>query len=136
MGRGRAGNGNCSPPQWSPRRRIPAWRGYSRNHRPDCKQVGIARIVNVEGLPLGYGFGCPGKSVLISSCTRRHKCLRITAATRLRSWLGQRLQSRTRAATARERWRHQFVRCVKLGKTGREAVSACGAVSPKMSLYY
>jgi len=29
-------------------------RGYSRDHRPDCKQVVIALIVNVEGLPLSY----------------------------------------------------------------------------------
>jgi transposase len=29
-------------------------RGYSRDHRPDCKQVIIALIVNVEGFPLSY----------------------------------------------------------------------------------
>lgn len=29
-------------------------RGYSRAHRPDCKQVVIALIVNPEGFPLGY----------------------------------------------------------------------------------
>ncbi len=29
-------------------------RGYSRDHRPDCKQVVIALIVNVEGFPLSY----------------------------------------------------------------------------------
>ncbi len=29
-------------------------RGYSRDHRPDCKQVMIALIVNVEGFPLSY----------------------------------------------------------------------------------
>jgi transposase len=28
--------------------------GYSRDHRPDCKQVCIALIVSREGLPLGY----------------------------------------------------------------------------------
>ena len=31
-----------------------ARRGYSRDHRPDCKQVGIALVVTVEGCPLGY----------------------------------------------------------------------------------
>jgi transposase len=31
-----------------------ATRGYSRDHRPDCKQVCIALVVNREGLPLGY----------------------------------------------------------------------------------
>lgn len=31
-----------------------AQRGYSRDHRPDCKQVCIALVVSREGLPLGY----------------------------------------------------------------------------------
>jgi len=31
-----------------------AKRGYSRDHRPDCKQLVIALIVNPEGLPLSY----------------------------------------------------------------------------------
>ena len=31
-----------------------AKRGYSRDHRPDCKQVCIALVVTREGLPLGY----------------------------------------------------------------------------------
>lgn len=31
-----------------------AMRGYSRDHRPDCKQVCIALVVSREGLPLGY----------------------------------------------------------------------------------
>ena len=29
-------------------------RGYSRDHRPDCKQLVIALIVNTEGFPLSY----------------------------------------------------------------------------------
>ena len=29
-------------------------RGYSRDHRPDCKQVVIALIVNEDGFPLSY----------------------------------------------------------------------------------
>ena len=29
-------------------------RGYSRDHRPDCKQLVIALIVNPEGFPLSY----------------------------------------------------------------------------------
>ncbi|HKC70920.1 MAG TPA: IS1634 family transposase [Terriglobales bacterium] len=29
-------------------------RGYSRDHRPDCKQVVIALIVNAEGFPFSY----------------------------------------------------------------------------------
>ena len=31
-----------------------AKRGYSRDHRPDCKQVCIALVVSRNGLPLGY----------------------------------------------------------------------------------
>lgn len=31
-----------------------AKRGYSRDHRPDCKQVTIALVVTRDGLPLGY----------------------------------------------------------------------------------
>ena len=31
-----------------------AQRGYSRDHRPDCKQVCIALVVTKEGMPLGY----------------------------------------------------------------------------------
>ncbi len=31
-----------------------AKRGYSRDHRPDCKQVCIALVVSREGIPLGY----------------------------------------------------------------------------------
>lgn len=29
-------------------------RGYSRDHRPDCKQLVIALVVNVDGFPIGY----------------------------------------------------------------------------------
>ena len=31
-----------------------AKRGYSRDHRPDCKQVCIGLVVTTEGFPLGY----------------------------------------------------------------------------------
>jgi transposase len=31
-----------------------AKRGYSRDHRPDCKQVCIALVITKEGIPLGY----------------------------------------------------------------------------------
>src|SRR5437879_11162081 len=29
-------------------------RGYSRDHRPDCEQMVIARLVNHEGVPFSY----------------------------------------------------------------------------------
>jgi transposase len=31
-----------------------AQRGYSRDHRPDCKQVNIALVVSRNGMPVGY----------------------------------------------------------------------------------
>lgn len=31
-----------------------AQRGYSRDHRPDCKQLCIALVVTLDGFPLGY----------------------------------------------------------------------------------
>jgi transposase len=31
-----------------------AKRGYSRDHRPDCKQVCIGLVVTKDGFPLGY----------------------------------------------------------------------------------
>lgn len=31
-----------------------AQRGYSRDRRPDCKQVNLAPVVSRQGLPLGY----------------------------------------------------------------------------------
>jgi hypothetical protein len=31
-----------------------AQRGYSRDHRPDCKQVCIGLVVSKEGIPIGY----------------------------------------------------------------------------------
>jgi transposase len=31
-----------------------AQRGYSRDHRPDCKQVCIGLVVSKEGMPIGY----------------------------------------------------------------------------------
>jgi len=31
-----------------------AQRGYSRDHRPDCKQLCIGLVINREGFPLGY----------------------------------------------------------------------------------
>lgn len=38
-----------------------AQRGYSRDHRPDCKQVCIALVVTFDGFPLGYEV-FPGNS--------------------------------------------------------------------------
>jgi len=39
-----------------------AQRGYSRDHRPDCKQVNIALVVSRCGMPLGYELFAGNKS--------------------------------------------------------------------------
>ena len=40
--------------------------GYSRDHRPDCKQVCIALVVTREGMPLGYQV-FPGNTVDVTT---------------------------------------------------------------------
>jgi hypothetical protein len=39
-----------------------AKRGYSRDHRPDCKQVVVGLVVSREGFPITHGvcWKCPG----------------------------------------------------------------------------
>jgi len=43
-----------------------AQRGYSRDHRPDCKQVCIALVVTRSGIPLGYEV-FPGNRVDVTT---------------------------------------------------------------------
>jgi transposase len=43
-----------------------AQRGYSRDHRPDCKQVCIALVVTRDGIPLGYEV-FPGNRVDVTT---------------------------------------------------------------------
>lgn len=43
-----------------------AQRGYSRDHRPDCKQVCIALVVTRSGIPLGYEV-FPGNQVDVTT---------------------------------------------------------------------
>jgi transposase len=55
-----------------------AMRGYSRDHRPDCKQVCIAMVVTFDGFPLGYevfeGNTHDSKTVhqIVESMEKRH----------------------------------------------------------------
>jgi transposase len=39
-----------------------AARGYSRDQRPDCKQVNIGLVVTPEGLPIGYEVFCGNRA--------------------------------------------------------------------------
>src|SRR5437764_1268188 len=58
-----------------------AQRGYSRDHRPDCKQVLIALVVTFDGFPLGYevfaGNRHDSKTVqtIVSAMEARHGML-------------------------------------------------------------
>ena len=55
-----------------------AQRGYSRDHRPDCKQVCIALVVTKEGMPLGYEVFAGNRSdvttlkEIVETMERRH----------------------------------------------------------------
>jgi transposase len=58
-----------------------AQRGYSRDHRPDCKQVCIALVVSFDGFPLGYEV-FPGNThdsttlqEIVETMERRHGVL-------------------------------------------------------------
>ncbi len=66
-----------------------AQRGYSRDHRPDCKQVCIALVVTFDGFPLGYEV-FPGNvhdsrtlQTIVSTMEQRHgACGRVWIADR------------------------------------------------------
>jgi hypothetical protein len=47
-----------------------AQRGYSRDHRPDCKQVCIALVVTFDGFPLGYTKCSPAIPMIRGPCRR------------------------------------------------------------------
>ena len=55
-----------------------AARGYSRDHRPDCKQVCIALVVSFDGFPLGYEVFAGNRNdattlqEIVESMERRH----------------------------------------------------------------
>jgi transposase len=100
-----------------------AQRGYSRDHRPDCKQVNIAVIVTREGIPLGHEvFGGNVSDVktlqqIVESVERRYgKAKRIWVMDRGLSsqknvaWLEQeeRLYVVATPRSEWKRWRAQF----------------------------
>ena len=100
-----------------------AQRGYSRDHRPDCKQVNIAVIVSREGMPLGHEVFAGNVSdvktlqEIVESVERRYgKATRIWVMDRGLSskknvaWL-EHAERRYVVATPRsewKRWRAQF----------------------------
>jgi transposase len=58
-----------------------AQRGYSRDHRPDCKQVCIALVVTFDGFPLGYEVfagnthDCRTLQTIVTTMEARHGVL-------------------------------------------------------------
>ena len=60
-----------------------AQRGYSRDHRPDCKQVCIALVVTFDGFPLGYEafagnvHGSRTLQTIVAAMEARHGVLRV-----------------------------------------------------------
>jgi transposase len=61
-----------------------AQRGYSRDHRPDCKQLCIGLVVNREGFPLGW-------ETLAGNCREAPTLLPLIAALERRFGVSQRL---------------------------------------------
>jgi transposase len=63
-----------------------AQRGYSRDHRPDCKQVCIALVVSFDGFPLGYEV-FPGNAHDATSVKRIVETMEARHATVGRVWI-------------------------------------------------
>ena len=78
-----------------------AQRGYSRDHRPDCKQIIIALVVTPEGFPLSYEVFAGNRA----DVTTWRRCLRPWRATRScrRVWLDRGIVSEENLQRLRRR---------------------------------
>jgi transposase len=87
-----------------------ARRGYSRDHRPDCKQVCIALVVTREGIPLGYEV-FPGNRVDVTTVEE------IVETMESRYGLAQRIWVMDRGMTSQENiaWLQQSGRRYLIG---------------------
>src|SRR6266699_3301846 len=72
-----------------------AQRGYSRDHRPDCKQVCIALVVTFDGFPLGY-------EVFAGNTHDSRTLQTIVATMEARHGMGARLDHRPRHGQRRQ----------------------------------
>jgi transposase len=105
-----------------------AQRGYSRDHRPDCKQVCIALVVTFDGFPLGYEV-FPGKThdsrtlrTIVTTMEARHGMVG-------RVWIGDRgMASAENLAWLRETGRRYIIGAPKseLKKFAFELAAAHG----------
>src|ERR1019366_9472058 len=88
-----------------------AQRGYSRDHRPDCKQVNIALVVSRSGLPLGYEVFAGNRSDVTTvkeiAEAMESKCGKAGAAI---SWV---LPRACCASSNSNCWRATGVKCTK-----------------------
>ena len=105
-----------------------AQRGYSRDHRPDCKQVCIALVVSFDGFPLGYEV-FPGNmndsrtlQTIVTTMEARHGVIG-------RVWIGDRgMASAANLAWLREGTRRYIIGAPKaeLKKFASALASATG----------
>jgi transposase len=105
-----------------------AQRGYSRDHRPDCKQVCIALVVTFDGFPLGYevfaGNTSDARTVqtIVTTMEARHGVLG-------RVWIADRgMASADNLAWLRETGRRYIIGAPKseLRKFAAALTGACG----------
>jgi transposase len=105
-----------------------AQRGYSRDHRPDCKQVCIALVVSFDGFPLGYEV-FPGNlndartlQTIVTTMERRHGVIG-------RVWIGDRgMASAANLAWLREGSRRYIIGAPK-AELKKFASALAGATS-------
>jgi len=120
-----------------------AQRGYSRDHRPDCKQLCIGLVVNDDGFPLGYEC-LPGNArdaatltpliqALEQRCggTRRLVCFDRGMATEanLRHW---RQTQRRYLCAVRRAVTRQYLSVIRTGRW--QSVRAAGDAAPAIAV--
>jgi transposase len=92
-----------------------AQRGYSRDHRPDCRQVCLALVVTRDGMPLGYEV-FPGNRTDVTTVEE------IVEAMEARYGLAQRIWVMDRGMTSEDNleWLRQTQRRYLVGTPKRE----------------
>lgn len=114
-----------------------ARRGYSRDHRPDCKQLLIALIVSAEGLPLTYEI-FPGNRLDRSTLSQVLDAVESKYGKARRVWVFDRgVVSEANLALLRERGAHYLVGTPKSQLKAYEQKLLAGtwqAVSPEVEV--
>jgi transposase len=114
-----------------------AQRGYSRDHRPDCKQLLIALIVSAEGLPLTYEI-FPGNRLDRSTLSQVLDAVESKYGKARRVWVFDRgVVSEANLQLLRERGAHYLVGTPKSQLKAYEQKLLTGtwqAVSPEVEV--